>query len=197
MPGSASSRATASSHDVPTGISSPPAAANRASSRIVFARERGMPIAHSSSRSAAASASGVAVARSRPSNGVVTATPNRRATRPAIVDAPATLICWPSTPRSASSKRSSAPGIRNPGAAATSSASSGSSARWPSIRSGSASRSSISRSRASIGISTGSSDADSVATSTFAGPRAAAFGAVTDSHPSTRSPRTVHETVRR
>jgi hypothetical protein len=48
---------------------------------------------------------------------VSTGSPKARAKRPASVRAAFTVICWPSTARTASSKPSKAPGRRNPGAA--------------------------------------------------------------------------------
>ena len=70
-------------------------------------------------RSAAASASGVGARRASGAKGVSTGSPKRAASRPASVVAPATLICWPSTARTASSNTSHAPGTRSPGCART------------------------------------------------------------------------------
>ena len=58
--------------------------------------------------------------------GVSNGSPKRAASRPARVVAPATLTCWPSTARTASSNTSHAPGTRRPGCARTDAASAGS-----------------------------------------------------------------------
>ncbi|EEF23144.1 conserved hypothetical protein [Ricinus communis] len=85
-------------------------------------------------------------------NGVATGAPKRAAMRPASVRAAATLICWPSTARTAISKPSKAPGRRNPGAPAASGP------RAAATASGSQARSNSSRSRATTAPITGASD---------------------------------------
>src|SRR6476469_1743145 len=129
---------------------------------MVSAREFGMPIAAMSAGFAFASISALGAARSRPANGVTTGVPKRRAMRADKVEAPATLTCCPSTARNASSKRSHAPGMRSPGAAFTSGASSGSLAKCVAMDAGSQSRSNSSRKRSVAFMSIGSKVFDSV-----------------------------------
>ena len=63
---------------------------------------------------AAASAEGVGNSRSSPGMGVATGSPNACTSRAPSVRAAATVTCWPSTARTASSNPSSAPGTRTP-----------------------------------------------------------------------------------
>ena len=85
--------------------------------------------------------SGAGKARCTSVQGVATSLPKRSTRRRASVRAPATVTCWPSTARTASSKPSTLPGRRRPGAP-------GSSASAASIASGAASRSSQRRTAA-------------------------------------------------
>ena len=85
-----------------------------ASAPIAFCRCLTMPNCPSASGLAAASVAGLGNSRFSPAKGVSRGSPNcctRRATR---VREAATVICWPSTARTASSKPSSVPGTRKP-----------------------------------------------------------------------------------
>ena len=110
IPGSACSTVvTFSALDVVEKVTDPAHTA-RASVRIVSARAAITP---TSSIGAVASCSAAGKIRSSPSV-ASTAVPKRVATRPAMVVAAATDICWPRMARTDSSKPSHAPGVRMP-----------------------------------------------------------------------------------
>ena len=114
MPGSWRRAARVASTSALADRSSWPPSTARASATMAAWRWRTMPSWPSASPSAAANTAGVGNSLSSPGQGVSTGAPNCRTRRSARVRAAATVICWPSTARTASSKPSSVPGTRRP-----------------------------------------------------------------------------------
>ena len=123
---------------------------------------RGMP---SGARSAAAMAAGSGNTCVRPSCGRASGAPCAATSLPPRRIAATTVICWPSTARIASSKPSQAPGMRKPGRAAVSAASTGSCDSCAAMAAGSLSRSNCRRRRAMITGRDGSRGKRTVASS--------------------------------
>ena len=115
-------------------------------------------------RSAAAMAAGSGNTCVRPSCGRASA-PCAATSLPPRRIAATTVICWPSTARIASSKPSQAPGMRKPGRAAVSAASTGSCDSCAAMAAGSLSRSNCRRRRAMITGRDGSRGKRTVASS--------------------------------
>ena len=140
-------RLTETSRSLPASNSVGSASAAEATADSVRARLRGMP---SGARSAAAMAAGSGNTCVRPSSGRASGAPCAATSLPPRRIAATTVICWPSTARIASSKPSQAPGMRKPGRAAVSAASTGSCDSCAAMAAGSLSRSNCRRRRAMI-----------------------------------------------
>ena len=146
IPGIACSAATVSLTFARASRMIPPFDTRRASKRIVSARAGITP-----ARSTSASISCPGVGNNRTSPALpLTFEPHSDATRPAIVVAPRTEICWPTMARTASSKPSQAPGVRMPGCCKSAPSSNGSAPRCPAMTAGSAPRSNSRRTRSTM-----------------------------------------------
>ncbi len=155
IPGRSRSVRSASSRSAPTSRTRRPLASAAASASRAARRPPGRG---RSAGSAARSASGVGKSCATPPDGVRSDSPNRSASRPARVRAPATETCWPRTARMPVSAGSTVPGTRLPGERRTSRPRTGSGRSASMIATGSASRSMRRRHRATaVARSRGSS----------------------------------------
>ena len=148
IPGSATRERRSSVGSAPASMTTSPASTASASATRARRRPAGMENAPGSRSARSTRAAGVGKRWVTAPTGAGRRSPAARTSRPATVRAPGTETCCPMTARTASSKPSAAPGTRRPGSRRTRSPISGSSHRASKMATGSASRSSSWRHRA-------------------------------------------------